>query len=199
MHVSDEWHSCHFLWGNNSAESYHLYSPPEYPIPRYTKNEICEEGYLDYFRVTCPKIGIDCATITHLQIDIDRGVTSFKTFGNMLKSLLPKLKTLDVDQNFSYHPLLNEKEQDITRVEYDDFLYMLKNLQLDNFRLRDEQSRFFKWLSLDDIFEVMPEDSLFVLRHNACTNPDALLFLLTQNELKKYYEKRGSKEIYLYG
>ena len=213
MYVDDD------LWGFNSTESYKLYgnfkhtlkiSPnvclksiyygSEYPMPSHTSDEIRENGYLDYFRVTCLENGIDCADITHLKISyIDRGIGSFKTFANMLKSLFPKLKSLDFSQNYSYHPLAqqNNNDQDVSQIEYDDFLYMLKLLQLDNFRLCDSQSSFFKFLSINDIFDVMPENSLFVLREQCGYFSDEVIGL-TNNTLKKYYEKRESKEVYIY-
>jgi hypothetical protein len=185
------------LWGINSTESYKIYAP-EYPIPT-SSDEICEDGYLDYFRVICPEKEIDCANITHLKIGyIDRGIGSFKTFGNMLKSLFPKLKSLDFSQNYSYHPLArkNNNDQNVCKFEYDDFLFMLKILQLDNFRLDDCQSDFFKFLVIDDIFEVMPENSLFVLKHHNSFSDEVKEMI--NNKLKKYYEKRVSKEIYIY-
>ena len=188
LHVND-------LWGTNSIESYEIYTP-EYPIPKYASDEICEDGYLDYFRVTCLEKKIDYNKITHIKIDyIDRGITSFKTFGNMLKSLFPNLKSLDFSQNFTFHPLY-QHNQNIRNIEYNDFLHMLKILQLDNFRLTDEQSAFFKLFSIDDIFEVMPENSLFVLTYK-CAFGDEIT-KLTNNNLKKFYEKRSSKEIYIY-
>jgi hypothetical protein len=173
------------LHTNNSKESYELYGllPESKCDDSPSKN-----GYLDYFRLTCQEV--DYSKITHLRIDyIDRGITSFIFFGNMLKSLFPNLKSLEFDQNFS------GESDDV----YEEFLNMLKKLQLDNFRLCDTQSRFLKYLKINDIIECMPENSLFVLRRVTSDDiNDDELFDKINNNLKKYYEKIGSKEIYIY-
>jgi len=57
------------------------------------------------------------------------------------------------------------------------------------------------WVKLqkvDDIFENMPDDSLYVLR--CCGDMvDSEFAQKTDNLFSKYYEQRGTKELYLYG
>jgi hypothetical protein len=175
MWIGDE------LWSHNNKASYEKYGAP-YEIPSFAQDEDNESGYLDFFDDMEKKI--DLKHIDHLKIEyIDRGINSFLTFGNMLHSTFPNLKTLDFAQNYTYHQLYSNATN-ILHIEYLDFLNTLKMLKLKNFRLNDSQSSFFSLLKIDDIFENMPDDSLFVLRQSTGQNIE--------------YEKRGTKEVYLY-
>lgn len=182
------------LWNSNSQESHNMFADG-FVVEHLSADKINPIGYLDYFLYICPKKNIDCSNIEYLKIEfVDRGVW-FKPFGNMLKQLFPNLKSLEFSQNWAYNPTGDIK------TEYNEFLQMLKQLQLNNFYLEDWQSQAFKILKADDIFDVMPENSVFVLKSEYGANYGLKLEFKNENDwdmYKKYYEKRGTKEVYAY-
>lgn len=185
-----------YLWGSNTDKSYKIFGG----ITNGTIEENIENatGYLDWFRDYTKDIP-NCE-ITHIHIDyIDRGIRDFVAFANMIKHLFPNIETLEFNQNYSYNSELEKNSDNITENDpysvyleyYKEFLKMLKILKLKNFRISDEQSKFFKFINIEDIFEIMPDDSVYVMRIDP--------FLLNdycQDEM--FCEKRGSKTLYLY-
>lgn len=185
------------LWNCNSQEALDLYADG-FLNTHHLDNEINPIGYLDYFLFICPEKKIDCSKMEYLKIEyVDRGVW-FKPFGRMLKHLFPNLKTLEFQQNWSYNPT-GDKYTD-----YAEFLDMLKLLQLNNFYLDDSQSTCFSILKADDIFNSMPENSVFVLKSDYGDNFGLKKDTSVDPEwyechsYEKYYWKRGTKEFYAY-
>lgn len=180
-----------YLWNSNCKESYEKFDPNYKSDGLF--DEYCEYGYLDWFiKFTNNVPNLE---INHINVDyVDRGISNFNAFANMIKNLFPNIETLDLDQNYSYYPkiynmCISNDEKNL--MYYQEFLNMLKTLKLKNFRFYDQQSRFINNINIEDIFEIMPNDSVYVLR-SGCEKFN----YCTENGL--YFEQRGSKKIYLY-
>ena len=83
--------------------------------------------------------------------DIDRGINNFVELLDIL-NLFPNLDTLEINQNFSYNP------------EYSDVLMKDNFLEfLNKLKLKDSQSHFIQHLTNDELFNTMPEDSIYLI------------------------------------
>lgn len=144
------------LWGFSSVDTTTKYAN-EHKVINHGKSEIIVNGYLDFFVHVLHKYCENFDKIEFIEIGyIDRGIPSFRTFGNMLKDLFPNLKRLCIQQNWTFHNL--KTDEDIAN----DYLYMLQILQLEKFMIISEQDVFFNYFSLEEISNVMKANSIYI-------------------------------------
>ncbi len=96
--------------------------------------------------------------INYMYIDgIDRGIEDFPEFGDSLLELHPDLKVLVMSQNYSY-------DNDITDEQFaKDFIGFIKSLKLSVLIFYDSQSQFWTHLTLKDILDAQPDNSLYCI------------------------------------
>lgn len=102
---------------------------------------------------------------------VDRGVSDFKSFSNVLNQLFPNLKRLQWKQNYSVST-------------FNIFKAFVKHMKLEKLWIADWQTDFFdKNTHWKELFDVMPENSIYT-------------FKLIDKRIKKTYEY-GSKKIFI--
>jgi hypothetical protein len=144
-----------YIWSCSSINTIRKYSDDLDRDGDYNEIEIRPNGYLDFFVHILPKSNYDFNKIEYIKIGyVDRGVPTFRTFGNMLKDLFPNLRILCVHQNWSY---CGSRVSDDELVE--DYLYMLELLQLDKFMIK---SSYLTNIGNEELFSVLKNNSVYI-------------------------------------
>lgn len=113
----------------------------------------CKDAGNFYLNVLAEMIGRGKAyNIISMNLDIDRGVTNFSDFRDILSYGFNSLQGLSISQNYTSNSYNDEKN-------YKQFISFLKELKLTKFKFIDDQSTFTKLIKIDDIFEVMPANA----------------------------------------
>lgn len=125
---------------------------PDIKDNNYLMNPIYDKlSYLDYFY----NDNIIKNGITHIIINfIDRGIVDYIAFSNMLNELYQKLEILEFEQNYS---LSNNNIKN-------EFLYFIKNLKCKKLYIKDRQSYFLYSITNDDLFNVMNENLIIIIK-----------------------------------
>jgi len=87
-----------------------------------------------------------------LSMHIDREVTNFADFRDILTFGFGSLQELSITQNYTSNSH-NDQEN------YAQFISFLKELKLIKFVFIDDQSTFTNLIKIDDIFEIMPANA----------------------------------------
>lgn len=155
-----------YIWSCSSVNTIRKYSDGLDRDGNYDGIEIRPNGYLDFFVHILPKFNYDFNKIVYIKVGyVDRGVPTFRTFGNMLRDLFPNLRTLYVCQNWSYCGThVSDDELD------EDYLYMLEILQLDKFMIK---SSYLKTIENEELFNVLKNNSVYIqISENSKTELD---------------------------
>lgn len=153
-----------YIWSCSCVNTIRKYSNELDRDGDYNGIEIRQNGYLDFFVHVLPKSNCDFSKIQYIKVGyVDRGVPTFRTFGNMLKELFPNLKTLYVGQNWSYCGT-HVSDEDLV----EDYLYMLELLQLDKFMIK---SSHLKNIENVELLKVLKNNSVYIqISENTETN-----------------------------
>ena len=92
---------------------------------------------------------------------IDRGVKSFVEFTDELVSAYPNMSELSFSQDYTWYA-------DSKQIE-SDFCYFITKTNISYLKIQDSQSEFFHNLNWDNILNIMPPRSLYVIifdQHN---------------------------------
>jgi hypothetical protein len=108
---------------------------------------------------------IDDNKVISLEIDaaIDRGVQDFEYLANLLKEMYPKLQQLTFQQNYSY----NEEHEDDHEWWNNNFIQFIGILKLSYLKINDSQSDIFNYFNWDQILDVMPDGSKYIINRQA--------------------------------
>lgn len=167
----------YYIWGFSSKITISKYSNGLDRANGQT-DEIISNGYLDFFVNILKKTNYDFNKIEYIKIGyVDRGIPTFRTFGNMLKDLFPNLKVLGLKQNWSYCGK-DVSDKDLIK----DYLYMLQLLQLDKFMI---ESSYFDNISNEELFKVLKNNSVYIQINDN-----------TKNDY--YFDEENNKKIILF-
>lgn len=154
------------IWGFSHKDNISKYSDG-FDRDSLKSTEISVTGYIDFFVHNLPNHIQDFTSIKFIKFDyVDRGIPSFRVFGNMLKDLFPNLEKLWISQNYSYCGE-NVSEKDLGN----DYLYMLKLLKLKSFCLCSYQDTFLNCVTKEDILNSIENNSLYI---HICKNMDKI-------------------------
>ena len=90
--------------------------------------------------------------VLSMNLNIDRGITNFDDFKDILILGFSSLQELNINQNYTSNDCTDKEN-------YSQFVSFIKELKLIRFKFVDNQSTFVKLITVNDLFEIMPANS----------------------------------------